>query len=106
VVVLPELAEISLGNWDGLSWAEIEHRYPDQAAAKLRDWLGVTPPGGEPWSGFTARVDSALASIRAQTEPAAIVAHLTVNAWIAHTVAGADPTAFLQDYAQVLEWNL
>lgn len=106
VVVLPGLVEISLGDWDGLSWSEIERRDPEGAAAKLRDWLEVTPPAGEPWGAFTARVDNALDAIRQGVRPAAVIAHLTVNAWIAHRLAGADPTAFTQEYAQIYEFSV
>src|SRR5215203_45609 len=37
-IILRDLAEISYGAWDGLSWNEIEERWPDLAAAKLSDW--------------------------------------------------------------------
>lgn len=106
LVVLPELVEISLGEWDGLSWAEIERRYPELAARKLLDWFAVAPPEGEAWPDFTARVDRALEQIRSGPLPAAVVAHLTVNAWIAHRVAGQDPMRFTQDYGQCYTYEL
>lgn len=104
VVRMPELSEISLGAWNGLTWAEIEARWPELAAAKLRDWFGVTPPGGESWTGFTARVDRALDAITRLREDVAVVAHLTVNSWIAHRLAGVDPLGFEQQYAQVYRY--
>ena len=54
------LNEISHGDWDGLTWAEIERRDPVAAQAKLDDWRGVTPPGGEPFEEFRARIDAAV----------------------------------------------
>src|SRR5512147_817829 len=41
-VILSDLAEISYGAWDGLSWSEIERRWPEIAAAKIADWQGTT----------------------------------------------------------------
>jgi broad specificity phosphatase PhoE len=106
VVILPELAEIGLGEWDGLSWSEIETRDPELASRKLADWTGVTPPGGETWSDFTRRVDSALEVVRRGLFPAAVVAHVAVNAWIAHRVGRAATLAFQQEYAQVDRYEL
>ncbi len=106
VVVLPELIEISLGEWDGRRWSEIEEANEAMAHAKLDDWLGVTPPGGEPWPDFAARVRSALAVIRAGPLPAAVVGHLAVNAVIAAELSHVDPTTFNQRYAEVLEFEI
>jgi broad specificity phosphatase PhoE len=106
VITLDDLIEISLGVWDGRTWAEIERDYPKEAAAKLADWTGVTPPGGEPWSDFASRVDRALAYVRTGPLPAAIVGHLAVNAWIAHRLRGADPIDFTQDYGEIKSYEL
>ena len=56
----PRLNEIHHGDWDGLTWAEIERLDPVAAQAKLDDWRGVTPPGGEPFEEFRARIDAAV----------------------------------------------
>lgn len=101
VKVIPGLAEIGLGEWDGLSWAEIERRDPDLAKRKLEDWLGVTPPGGEHWADFSSRVHSALDQIRLGPHPAVIIAHITVNSEIAHQLDGSEPVNFQQDYCQI-----
>jgi broad specificity phosphatase PhoE len=79
IEVLNDLREISHGDWDGLSWAEIEARDPVLAARKLEDWQGVTAPGGEPWREFVGRVRRAFEHIRTGPRPAAIVAHAAVN---------------------------
>jgi alpha-ribazole phosphatase len=99
------LCEIHLGEWDGLSWAEIEERYPELAALKAKDWFGVTPPGGEPWASFAARVTTALRRAMEAYVPAAIVAHVAVNAVIAQALTGADPAAFNQPYCGVMEFE-
>ena len=56
----PRLNEISYGDWDGLTWAEIGRRDPVAAQAKLDDWRGVTPPAGEPFEQFRERVEAAV----------------------------------------------
>ncbi len=106
LIVLSDLDEISLGAWDGMTWQQIESEYPELARRKLEDWTGVTPPGGEAWTAFTSRVDQALEAIRRGPLPAIVVAHLTVNSWIAHRLAGADPIGFKQDYGQVYRYEL
>src|SRR3954447_16380113 len=78
-VVLPDLAEIDFGEWEGMNWQEIQARWPDAACRKVEDWLGVTTPGGESWIDFTARVYRALDVVLAGPMPAAIVAHMVVN---------------------------
>jgi broad specificity phosphatase PhoE len=79
IEILDDLREISHGDWDGLSWNEIETRDPEFAARKLADWRGVTAPHGEPWPEFAARVTRAREIIQGGPRPAAIVAHAAVN---------------------------
>ena len=101
-VCLPELAEIHLGEWEGLTWQEIEQRWPDTACRKVSDWLGVNIPGGECWADFCARVDRALVQVLAGPTPAAIVAHMVVNAVLAKRLLGIDPRLFHQNYGEIL----
>ncbi len=106
LVVLDNLAEIALGEWDGLSWSEVEQRYPELARAKADDWFRVTPPGGEPWDAFAARVRDALGVILAGPLPAAVAGHLAANAVLAESLAGEDPYAFRQDYCEVRRFEV
>lgn len=105
-VVLQGLAEISYGEWDGMSWDAIESRYPELARRKQVDWHGVTPPDAEEWNVFAARVGRTLDVIRSGPLPAAIVAHAAVNAELARNLSGADPLYFQQDYCGVLEYEI
>jgi broad specificity phosphatase PhoE len=104
-VTIPEFAEISLGQWDGLTWAEIEQQDFPLAQRKLNDWTGVTPPGGEPWPAFERRVTAGLACVLAGSCDAAIVAHLAVNSLIANRIAGSDVSSFQQEYCEILEYE-
>jgi len=105
-LVLADLAECSLGEWDGLSWPEVERRWPDEAARKARDWCAVTPPSGEPWHRFAARVRAAFGVIRDGPLPAAVVAHAGVNAVLAQCLAGVDPLTLRQKYLEILTYEL
>lgn len=55
-VLRPALREIHFGQWEGLSWKEIEALDPDYA----RDWMARHPdlpaPAGESFQAFEARV--------------------------------------------------
>jgi broad specificity phosphatase PhoE len=100
-VVIDELAEIDFGEWEGLTWQEIEQRWPDAACRKIEDWLGETAPGGECWIDFDRRIGRALDRILAGPKPAAVVAHMVVNAALAARLAGADPKRFSQKYGDI-----
>ncbi len=52
--------EIHLGQFEGLSWAEVEVQYPDDAQAWLSQYAQVGPPGGESLTAFAARLQSGL----------------------------------------------
>jgi broad specificity phosphatase PhoE len=97
--IVEDLREITYGEWDGLSWTQIASRWPQLAAAKLADWQAITPPGGEPWSEFVSRVETALADVLARQCNSAIIGHAGVNAIIAHQLAGVDPLSFKQPHA-------
>ena len=105
-VILSDLAEISYGAWDGLSWSEIERRWPEIAAAKIADWQGITPPGGEPWDRFSRRVEGCLTGILAGPLPAAVVAHEAVNAVIAKRLTGNPVDKYKQQYCEIRKYDL
>ncbi|MBK9170327.1 MAG: histidine phosphatase family protein [Bryobacterales bacterium] len=105
-IVLPELAEIDFGQWDGLYWKDIQRRWPDLVAAKEKDWFGVTPPGGEPWDAFVARLERMWPRILAAKAPIAVVAHAAVNSVLSHWLGGPEPLGFHQHYCEVLTFSL
>lgn len=43
------LRERHFGRWEGLLWSEVLRQFPKEAEQFLRDPVGFTPPGGEPW---------------------------------------------------------
>jgi broad specificity phosphatase PhoE len=58
VVALRELREIDVGDWQGLTWPEIEERHPDGAARWGRDGHGWD--GGETYEQLRERIVAAL----------------------------------------------
>ena len=101
IVIVENLTEISLGEWDGLSWEEIERRDPILAASKLDDWLGETPSGGEEYAAILTRGAVALQAIRQGTAPVAVVAHAGINAVLWHLLTGCPIAGFHQNYLEV-----
>lgn len=105
-IVVPEFAEISYGEWDGLSWKEIEENWPEIARKKLNEWEFTTPPGGELWEHFALRVRLGLKRVREELLTAAIVAHEAVNAIIANDLTDCEVQSFKQDHCDVIEYQL
>lgn len=60
VEYLRELREIHFGRWEGLSWNEIETRFADEAHQWLRQFPFQSAPGGETYTDFTTRVETAI----------------------------------------------
>ncbi|MBL7202461.1 MAG: alpha-ribazole phosphatase [Anaerolineae bacterium] len=59
----PRLREIDFGIWDGLTYSEIERRYPEVLAAWEADPLNTAPHRGESLGQVSARVRVALDDI-------------------------------------------
>jgi probable phosphoglycerate mutase len=62
VTVLPDLIECDFGEWEGLTFAEAQERWPDAMAAWLES-TAVAPPGGESFEAVAARARAALATV-------------------------------------------
>jgi len=73
----PRLREMDFGEWEGLTYEEIQERYLQQLAAWEADPLDVAPPGGETLAQVAARVQAVLDEItRAHPEQTVLlVAH-------------------------------
>ena len=99
---MSDLAEIAIGAWEGKRWDEIEAAWPDLAAAKLRDWTGVTPPGGEPWRAFEVRANRAWDTICNAGPPVAVVALVGINGLLYSLATGSPPMKFVQQYREVI----
>ncbi len=71
------LREISFGEWEGLSWAEIEARGPARAASWLSGYPAQAAPGGESFEQFRSRVEAELQALVQESEQqcVAVVTH-------------------------------
>jgi alpha-ribazole phosphatase/probable phosphoglycerate mutase len=90
----PALREIHFGDWEGLTWAEIEERDPAFARAWIDDFPHLPAPGGETFAAFHARV---LAEIRrieilAEHSRIAVVTHAGVLRVVLRTLQGCNET--------------
>jgi probable phosphoglycerate mutase len=76
------LAEISFGEWEGLTYADVLARDKDIAATRESDKWGFRPPGGESYAQVTARISQWYATLERDT---VVAAHGgTARALIAH----------------------
>jgi broad specificity phosphatase PhoE len=55
--------EMSFGEWEGLTWPQIEQRYPQTGGKSPRDMVA---PGGESFDDLCARVDDGVRALRAR----------------------------------------
>jgi len=60
---LTGLREIDFGQWEGLTWNEIEVQFPHEADLWLQEFPSRSAPGGETYTAFTARVETAIAAL-------------------------------------------
>lgn len=51
-----DLKELTFGDWEGLTWPEVEARYPQGAAARALDKWDFTPPNGESYAALAERL--------------------------------------------------
>lgn len=67
------LREIQHGNWEGMSWEEIEHTYPEKLKERNNNHWDFSPPeGGENYEMLYQRVSAFLKSLKKDT---VIVSH-------------------------------
>jgi alpha-ribazole phosphatase len=98
--VIPALREISLGEWEGVPFAEIKERFPKEYAARGLDMENWRPPGGESFADCLARVSTVLTRILAGSQGNVLLAgHAGVNRLILCSVLGI-PLGNLHNIAQ------
>lgn len=73
-------SEINLGDWEGLTVAEVQQRFPSGYEERGRDLAGYRPTKGESFTDLADRALPALQAIaRSARGPILIVAHAGVN---------------------------
>ena len=77
---VPDLREIALGSWEGLTVDEVRERFPGRYEARGRNLAGFRPPGGESFADVQRRAWTAFEEATTDLNgPLAIVAHGGVN---------------------------
>lgn len=91
VSVLAQLRELSLGEWEGMTYLEIDKKYPGVLAQRAEDLARFRIEGGESLEDMADRVNPAFAEIvkANQGGRVCIVAHAGVNRIILTKVMGA-----------------
>ena len=94
--------EADFGAWEGMTFAEVRERWP----AELATWLAdpeVAPPGGESFTGVSARVTAALHRVLAARagQTVLIVSHVTPIKMLVATALLAPPAALYRMHLDV-----
>lgn len=80
VFLEPRLREIHLGEWEGLSKAEVQERFPGELERRSQELATCRPQNGESFQDLQQRVSRVFEDIAATTESLRIiVAHAGVN---------------------------
>jgi probable phosphoglycerate mutase len=91
VQLLPALREINLGEWEGLSVAEVQARYPEDWQRREKDLVTFRPTGGESFTDLALRIAPVFNQIVQELKgDILIVAHAGVNRVILCQVLGMD----------------
>lgn len=109
-VLLPGLAELDCGDWDGLPFSEIRARWPEHYARRGEDPT-LPPPGGETLDRAAARAEAALRAFLTETAgDVALVGHNGANRALLCALTGT-PYARYRDFPQpylcinLLRWD-
>ena len=87
--LVPDLREISLGAWEGLTQEEVKARFPGQFEARGQDLTHFRPQGGESFADVHKRAWQAWTEINQdKSSTMAIVAHSGVNRVILCQILG------------------
>jgi broad specificity phosphatase PhoE len=91
-IALPQLREIGFGEWETLTWQEIELRDPGFARQWSEAYPDLPAPRGEPFQEFRSRILSQVDHLMA-LEPqgcAAVVTHAGVMRIVLRSLCGLD----------------
>jgi broad specificity phosphatase PhoE len=84
----PLLKELTFGDWEGLTWPEVEARDPASVAAREADKWSFCPPRGESYAMLAERLRPWLAARQADCF---VVSHGGVARAFMALIGGADP---------------
>jgi len=80
VTILPELREINLGQWDGLTAEQVKTKFPGEWEKRGANFAEYRPAGGESFADLSNRVVPVFADISDTSDDAVVViGHAGVN---------------------------
>ena len=82
------LLELTFGDWEGLTWPEVEARDPEGAAARALDKWNFTPPNGESYAALAQRLRPWL---EARTGDLFVASHGGVARALLYLIAAVPP---------------
>lgn len=95
VELLEGLEEVGFGRWEGMTWADIQARYPEEHRRWCLNPVEVSPPGGELQVEIRRRCKTAVDTILEKTKGGkgdiAIVSHGATLAYIIEYLTREDP---------------
>jgi broad specificity phosphatase PhoE len=91
-IVVPGLREIDFGEWEGMSWEEVESRDQNYARAWSQSYPNVTAPQGERFETFQSRVLTEVERLLAVSshKSAVVVTHGGVMRVVLRSLCGVD----------------
>jgi alpha-ribazole phosphatase/probable phosphoglycerate mutase len=97
-VLRPALREIDFGDWEGMSWEQIEQLDPDYAQKWMADYPNLPAPSGESFHAFETRIlDEVSALLDRSRGPIAVVTHAGVlRVVLRHLLGRSDHEAWQQ----------
>lgn len=96
LIEVPDLAEVHHGEMAGLTWAQIDARFPTAREDRAENRYGWAFPGGESYAQARARARRALSSCGwAASGPPVLVSHEMLGRMIRAAVRGLDATTAL-----------
>jgi len=99
VIISTQLREIHFGDWEGLTWAEIEQRDPSYARRWMEAFPTLSAPNGEALAHFEQRVLEEVERLQslAEDKRIAVVTHAGVMRVVLQKLLG---------YSQQRAWDL
>ena len=94
VYLMPALVEVEFGQWEGLTWGQIQEKYPEEYARWDINPVEVAPPGGETQLQVLKRCAAAvekILEITGRREDGAVISHGASLAYlVAYMMRGHD----------------
>ena len=94
ILLDPDLMEIGMGSWEGLTEVEIAERWPNRQVPSTREGMSFHSPDGESLDELASRVDRVLHRIAGKPQSTHIlVSHGITGRVLRARYLGLDPTA-------------